>query len=220
MVLNLARVATAQLAAFGLALCFSISSCAATDPVVLTFSTVGDSRQDPVSPDPTSLPVSAQDQMWLQNTKAWSRIMRSIQAQKPAMLFFNGDMIMGYGRAAVPEAWASTPPSISQLATTDLVKFYIQYAFWRGMVAPLMETGIYIVPVPGNHETQCNSANQTDLSNQPSCPSGKVAQIENEQAWAANMGDLILDTTRLQNIFGAQAPTYFKTNPGIGGVMA
>ena len=192
----------------------SFSSYAASDPVVLTFSTVGDSRQDPASPDPTTVPVPAQDQIWLQNTKAWSRIMRSIQAQKPSMLFFNGDMIMGYGRAAVPTHWSTTAPTITQVASTDLVKFYTQYAFWRGMVANLMETGTYIVPVPGNHETQCNSANQTDADNQPTCPSGKIAQTENEQAWAANMGDLILDTTRLQNMFGAQSPTNFSQSSG------
>jgi hypothetical protein len=90
--------------------------------VILSFSTVGDSRQDPVSADPTQLPLSAQDAQWLQNTKAWSRIMSEVQ-----------------GRGS------------------ELVQFYTQYAFWRGMVAPLMEGGTYVVPVPGNHETQCKA---------------------------------------------------------------
>src|ERR1700712_882952 len=123
-----------------------------SDPVVLTFSTVGDSRQDPVNPDVSQLPVSAQDQRWLQNSKAWSRIMRTIQTQKPQMLFFNGDMIMGYGRATVPMGWSTTTPSVTQVANTDIVRFYTQYAYWRGMVANLMETGTYVVPVAGNHE--------------------------------------------------------------------
>jgi hypothetical protein len=185
-----------------------------SDPVVLTFSTVGDSRQDPVNPDPSQLPVSAQDQRWLQNSKAWSRIMRTVQGQKPQMLFFNGDMIMGYGKAAVPAGWSAGPPTAAQVASTDIVKFYTQYAFWRGMVANLMETGTYVVPVAGNHEVQCNSANQTDTYNQPTCPSGKNAQVENEAAWAANMGDLILDNSRLTNMFGTQAPNNASFSSG------
>lgn len=72
------------------------------DPIVLSFSTVGDSRQDPTNPDPSTLPLSAQDQIWLQNTKAWSRILNTIQSRNipkvPNLLFFNGDMIQGYGR--------------------------------------------------------------------------------------------------------------------------
>src|SRR5262245_49081303 len=72
------------------------------DDEVLVFSTVGDSRQDPVSPDPTTLPLSGQDANWLQSTKALSRIMDEINHQKASVLFFNGDMIMGYGNAIAP----------------------------------------------------------------------------------------------------------------------
>jgi hypothetical protein len=81
------------------------------------------------------------------------------------------------------------------------------------MVAPVMETGTYIVPVAGNHEVQCNSANYAGSHLSATCPSGKKALVENEAAWAANMGDLILDNTRLANMFGAQAPvnTSFST---------
>ena len=102
---------------------------AVVDPVILTFSTVGDSRQDPLKPDPSlkktdmigvgncqvpyaisngaTPPVynntgttpnpglSGQDCKWLQNSTALSRIMRTIQAQKSQLLFFNGEMIMG-----------------------------------------------------------------------------------------------------------------------------
>jgi hypothetical protein len=50
------------------------TSAQSNDPIVLSLSTVGDSRQDPTNPDPTTLPLSGQDQIWLQNTKAWSRI--------------------------------------------------------------------------------------------------------------------------------------------------
>jgi hypothetical protein len=161
----------------------------ANDPVVLSFSAVGDSRQDPVSPDPTTVPVSGQDKIWLQNTKAWSRIMRSVQSQKPNLFFFNGDMIMGYGKAGLP-ANVSTVPAI---VGSDLVQFYTQYAFWRGMVTFLLETGTYVIPVPGNHETQSKAL-------------GKKAQPENEDAWRANMGDLILDTARFSDLFN-ELPT-------------
>lgn len=61
------------------------------DSVALTFATVGDSRQDPVTADATTLPLSAQDAYWLQNSKAWSRIMSSIQKQHAKLLVFNGD---------------------------------------------------------------------------------------------------------------------------------
>ena len=39
------------------------------DGVILSFSTVGDSRQDPTGADPTTLPLSGQDAKFLQNTK-------------------------------------------------------------------------------------------------------------------------------------------------------
>ena len=170
------------------------------DPVVLSFSTVGDSRQDPVSPDGTTplATLSGQDKLWLQNSKAFSRILRSVQAQKPSMLFFNGDMVHGYGWAdfthasnAVGSAFTRTtaPINVAEVVNSDLLKFYQQYAFWRGMVAPVLETGTYVVPVPGNHEVQCKAC-------------GKVAKVENENAWRANMGDLILDTTRFTAVTG------------------
>ncbi len=94
-----------NLALWGVALCLSLSCLNAqaagkvSDPVVLRFSTVGDSRQDPKEADASMLPLSAQDKIWLQNTKAWSRIMRGIEGQQSKLLFFNGDMIMGYGLA-------------------------------------------------------------------------------------------------------------------------
>jgi hypothetical protein len=157
------------------------------DQAILSFSTVGDSRQDPVTSDPTTLPLSGQDSIWLQNTKAWSRIIRSIEHQRSSLLFFNGDMIMGYGNAIVP----TNNTTIAGIVDSDLVKFYKQYAFWRGMVAGLMESGTYVIPVAGNHETQWKAG-------------GKKAQAVNEDAWRANMGDLILDNARFLNLFGEQ----------------
>ena len=189
------------------------------DSVVLTFSTVGDSRQDPIAPDSTAIKpdmksigncqipsgegltpnpgLSGQDCKWLQNSAAWSLIMRTIQSQKANILFFNGDMIMGYGKNGVPVArtkdgTGETPiatPSITDVLNSDVMQSYKQYAFWRGMVANLMETGTYVVPVPGNHEVQCKRC-------------GKKAQVENENAWRDNMGDLILDTARFNSPLG------------------
>ena len=202
----------------------------ATDSVVLTFSSVGDSRQDPTGPDgstyqaaylnqgncaiPTgtgSNPnpgLTGQDCKWLQNTKAITKIMRTIQSQKANLLFFNGDMVMGYGKAGVPVTARTTTgtgetaianPLVSDIVASDLMQFYQQYGFWRGMVATLMETGTYVVPVPGNHEVQCKRC-------------GKKAQIENETAWKDNMGDLILDQTRLNNLLPANAGTLANWN--------
>jgi len=166
------------------------------DPIVLSFSTVGDSRQDsnPAKADPTTQPVPAQDQIWHQNTKAWSRIIHSVENQKSDFLFFNIDMIMGYGNADVP----ADTSSVDGIVSSDLVRMNREYAFWRGMVADLMETGTYVVPVPGNHEVQCKT-----------CPDGskKKAQAVNENAWRANMGDLILDNNRLTAMFG-HAPAF------------
>jgi hypothetical protein len=184
-----------------------------SDPVVFTFSTVGDSRIDPTvaKADPTILINGAllpQDAQWLQNTKAWSRILRTVHAQKSNMLFMNGDMIMGYGKAAIPPSWSTTAPAtVNDVVNSDLVKFYTQYAYWRGMVANSLETGTYIVPVPGNHETQCNSANVSTApaASQVPCASGKKAAVENENAWRANMGDLIDDLSanvRFQSVTG------------------
>ena len=190
------------------ALAFAITGgggvqAADADPVVLSFSTVGDSRQDPVAPDATTplATMSGQDRLWLQNSRAFSRILRSIQAQKPSMLFFNGDMVHGYGWAdfthtsnASGAAFSrnAAPTQVSEVVNSDLVKFYQQYAFWRGMVAPVMEAGTYVVPVPGNHEVQCKTC-------------GKVAKVENENAWRANMGDLIIDAARFKATTGFDA---------------
>jgi hypothetical protein len=188
------------------------------DDVVLSFATVGDSRQDPIALDPSQVAhggLTGQDKTWLQNTKAWSRIMRSIQDQKAKLLFFNGDMVMGYGNGTALNDYKTInvngvwkPTALPYGVTTDTTDFYAQYAFWRGMVANLMETGTYVVPVPGNHETQCKSC-------------GKKATADNENIWRDNMSDLILDTTRFASILGA-APDYYDplNHPQVGELLA
>lgn len=216
-----------------LVLLAALAGCAAApppaerDPVVLRFATVGDSRQDPVGPDPTQVDpatgrLTGQDAHWLQNTRALARILREVGAERASLLFFNGDLIMGYGRATVPPGWAGSPPSDAQLARADLPRLMAQYAFWRGMVAPTLEAGTYVVPVAGNHELQCNGAAQSDPYNQAGCPAGKHSQVENEAAWAANMGDLILDADRFQALFGARptAASFASEVPGLDGQAA
>jgi hypothetical protein len=186
------------LAAAGLSSLGLSHGARAADAVVFSFATVGDSRQDPKAPDPTTLlPTNTgtllpQDKQWLTNTKAFSRILRTIQTEKPQLLFFNGDMIYGYGRPMVPSAWATTPPTtVAAVTGSDLVFEYTQYAYWRGIVGPMFETGTYVVPVPGNHETQCSVTTNTGAS---ACVAGsKAAFSENEDAFRANMGDLITD---------------------------
>jgi hypothetical protein len=186
----------------------------AADPVVLRFATVGDSRQDPAHSDPTQTPLSAQDYQWLQNSKAWSRLMREMQAHRPHLLVFNGDMIMGYGDASASGVATDTAESV---LNADLVRYHLQASFWRGMVAPLIEAGTYVLPVPGNHEVQCRSGTTTtppglaqhlpqgqvwaskvrcaDVDGQP--VKGKLAMASNEAAWRRAFGDLIIDEGRM-----------------------
>lgn len=181
----LRKFACTSAAVLSAAIVFSSLAHADADPVVFTFSTVGDSRLDSVTNDPTQLPLTGQDAKWLNNSKVFSRMLRTIQSQKAQALFFNGDMIMGYGKAALPTTAAATPHDY--IFNTDLGQFYVQYAFWRGMVAPVMENGTYIVPVPGNHETEVKA-------------NSKKAAVENENAWRDNMGDLVIDSTRWSNM--------------------
>ena len=188
-------------------------------PVVLTFSTVGDSRQDPNTYDQASVgpTLNGQDSIWLQNTKAFARILRTIQSQKSTMLFFNGDMINGYGWAnfgytsnftQTTVSGPVAPATTADILGSDLMKHYREYAFWRGLVAPLPETGTYVFPVPGNHETECKA-----------CPKNsdgqKVSKVENEQAYSDNMGDLVIDTARFTNVLGT-APANVTYGPAVG----
>jgi len=207
------------------------------DPVIFSFATVGDSRTDPGKPDATTLltnpspttqggvpslsgVILPQDNMWVQNTLAYGTILSGIQSQNPNLLFFNGDMIFGYGRPILPTAWANGKPNSwtsAQTVTPDTIFEYIQYAYWRGMVANLFLSGTYVIPVPGNHETQCSySAEPYSSSNpNPNCNTaaqgnltGKTAYADNENAFRANMGDLVTDLVsnlRFSNVSGFYA---------------
>ena len=208
---------TRLVAGFGLGIVMATAGGVAyagyVDPVIFSFATVGDSRQDPDYPDATQILPPAtvggklltQDKIWTQNSKAWGRILRSVQKQKPNMFFVNGDMIMGYRNAVVPASWSSGP-TLSQVVNSDITQLYVQYAFWRGMVANVMETGTYMMPVPGNHETECKSSIS---QNGVACPNGeKKSTVDNENVWRANMSDLIGDLTanqRFSSIVGTAA---------------
>src|SRR5882757_569928 len=192
------------------------------DPVVFSFATVGDNRQDLKSPDPTVLlavdpntgeggpsltgTLLPQDKEYLQNSLAWTTIQSGVQAQNPNLLFFNGDMVYGYGRPTLPPDWAATgqPNSwtTSQTVSPDAFFEYVQYAYFRGSVSPLFTSGTYLMPVPGNHETQCSfsAAPYSAKSPNPNCDStatgnktGKTAYADNENAFRANMSDLVSD---------------------------
>ncbi|MCX7179137.1 MAG: metallophosphoesterase [Proteobacteria bacterium] len=163
----------------------SIGQAAEPDPVVFRFATVGDSRADPGDPQ-----LSAQDSIWLQSTRVLARMLREIQQQHPQALIFNGDMIYGYS---------------AERALLDR-----QYAFWRGMMAQLFETGTYVLPVPGNHEVQVKATN-------PSGETTRRAVVSGEQAWRGNMGDLILNAPLWQQIT-QRAPRAWNVDhaPGVG----
>jgi hypothetical protein len=157
------------------------------DKVLFTFSTVGDSRTDSTMTD-----LSTQDQKWLTNTKVLTRMIDEMGQQKSKMIFYNGDMIMGY-----------TPNS-------DVNILNREYAFWRGVVAPAFEHGTYVFPVPGNHEVQDNykDANGKTV---------KVATEANENTWRDNMGDIIVDQKRFAQILGENIAGWDPNNyPQIG----
>ena len=181
------NVFTAMLLAFALFVqaTHTVHAQAPDKSVVFHFTTVGDSREEPALTK-----LNAQESLWIQNTKVLARMIREMQAVKPQALFFNGDMIMGY--------------------TSDRVVLDRQYAYWRGMIAHLIESGTYVVPVPGNHEMQVRSKT----------PDGKVvrqAMVENENAWRANMGDLIFNQARWQAMTNLSATAWSMDHtPPIG----
>ena len=163
----------------------AIISPASDSPIIFKFVTVGDSRAEPGHAGNT-----AQDAIWLQSTAIWSRMSHEIEQQKPQVLVFNGDMIYGYG--------------------ADAAGLDKQYAFWRGMVAGLMERGIYVLPVPGNHEVQ-------DKLPTVAGAAIRKASVMRENAWRANMGDLILNQPLWGKITGQPATAWRVAHtPAIG----
>lgn len=158
-----------------------------SDKLLFTFSSVGDCRIDNTVTD-----ASAQDQKWLVNTKVLTRMMDEMQTQKSTMLFYNGDMIMGY-----------TPNS-------DVNILNREYAFWRGVVGTAFEHGMYVFPVPGNHETQDN---YKDVNGK----TVKKSTQTNEDTWRDNMGDIIVDQKRFAQILGDNIAGWDPNNyPQIG----
>jgi len=88
---------------------------------------------------------------------------------------------------------------------------YVQYAYWRGSISSLFNNGTYVIPVPGNHETQCSNTaapySSTNLNtNCAGTSSGqKTAYADNENAFRANTADLVSDLVtniRFSNVSG------------------
>jgi hypothetical protein len=210
-------LAASMLGAFGMA---GMAAAQSYDPVIFSFATVGDNRTDPSKPDPTTFiansnptkqnggpnfsgAVLPQDQEYMQNSAAWDEIQQGILSQGANLLFFNGDMIFGYGRPILPSAWTGNPVNwktpVTSTVYPDAFFEYIQYAYWRGTVSTMFNSGTYVVPVAGNHETQCSAtaAPYSKTSANPNCSTtingGKQAYAENENAFRANMGDLSQD---------------------------
>ncbi|HEY5975472.1 MAG TPA: metallophosphoesterase [Geobacteraceae bacterium] len=156
-----------------------------TDRPILRFAVMGDSRHDAAAPA-----ITPQDQRWLQNSKVLARLVDEVRAARPELLFFLGDMIYGY--------------------TTDRPTLERQYAYWRGMLAGLLEGGTYLVPVPGNHELQEKGTTADGRQY-------KLARPRNEQAWRDNMGDLIVDTRRWQELLGSPIAWDPANSPPLGG---
>jgi len=154
-------------------------------PVAFHFTTVGDCRGEPSLAGATE-----QDLLWLQNTRVLARMIREMQIEKPQALFYNGDMIYGYS---------------SKKETMDRY-----YAYWRGMMACLMESGTYVVPIPGNHEVQIKIKSAEGKEK-------KTAVVENENIWRTNMGDLIFNPDRWKSITHKEATAWNVENrPKIG----
>jgi hypothetical protein len=240
---NLRRTLRASIVAIASLAGAGIAGAQASDPVIFSFATVGDSRTDPGKPDATTLlanpfpttqggvpsltgSILPQDNEWVTNTAAFATILSGIQSQNPNLLFFNGDMIFGYGRPTLPTAWANGKPNswtTAQSVSPDAVFEIAQYAYWRGMVANLFQTGTYVIPVPGNHETQCSYSAEpyTATNPNPNCNTalqgnltGKTAYADNENMFRFNMGDLIQDL--VSNIRFSNVSGYFAMN--VGGV--
>lgn len=239
---RLARIGSASLALAIATTVLSGVASAQDDPVIFSFATVGDSRTDPNKPDATTLlanpnpttqggapsltgTILPQDNEWVQNTRAFASILNGIQSQNPNLLFFNGDMIFGYGRPILPTAWANGKPNswnTSQTVSPDTIFEYVQYAYWRGMIANLFLSGTYIIPVPGNHETQCSFsaapyAATPATANNPNCLNmgqgnltGKTAYADNENMFRFNTSDLVSDL--VTNIRFSNVTGYFATN--------
>jgi hypothetical protein len=212
----------------------------ANGPVVFSFAVVGDSRQDPAKPDPTTLLSGSpgapsltgvllpQDMEYLQNSAVANAMIAGIESQGPNLLFFNGDMVYGYGRPTITpltsgQTWTGLPITWTGQGTVnaDTIYEYQQYAYWRGQVSSLFNSGTYVIPVPGNHESQCSSTaypytSTTNANRITPCASGKTAYVDNENAFRNNTSDLVQDlvtNTRFQNITGFAASNVNITSP-------
>ena len=138
------------------------------DPVVFRFSSFGDSRTALNVAD-----ITPQDKKWLINSPVLTRIDREIAQYHPNAMVYVGDMVMGY--------------------TKDKTQLEREYGYWRGLTSNLLESGTYVFPAPGNHETQIPTKTAEGKT-------VKLAQADLEQAYRENMADLVIDQDRWQRI--------------------
>jgi hypothetical protein len=136
-----------------------ISSCKnkpADDPVEYSFVVLGDCRVDKADTNSTSNPAGI-------NFAQLDRSLGDVAKldPKPSCVFFNGDEIFGY-----------------EQDTTKLVK---AFDIWRDRVeaSPVVKAGIKFVAIPGNHETEVDSAD------------GKVPSPNAERVWLETMTPLL-----------------------------
>ena len=128
-----------------------------------------------------------------------------------------GSVLMPAATAALLLYWlklrerAQRPADARAFLATDLARLSTQYAYWRGMVAHLMESGTYVVPVPGNHEIQVRT--RSALGREV-----RTATVENENAWRANMGDLIFNQAKWQAMTNLPATAWSIDNAPQAGV--
>jgi hypothetical protein len=140
-------------------LTLSLASCSnktADDPVQYSFVVLGDCRVDKADTNSATNPAGAN----------WAQLDRTLEEvtkldTKPSCIFFNGDEIFGY-----------------ESDTTKLAK---AFAIWRDHVetSPAIKAGIKFVAIPGNHETDVDSAD------------GKVASRDAEREWIETMTPLL-----------------------------
>jgi hypothetical protein len=126
------------------------------DPVQYSFVVLGDCRVDKADTNSATNPAGI-------NFPQLDRSMEDIAKldPKPSCVFFNGDEIFGYEH--------------------DTTKLKQAFSIWRDRVetSPVVKAGIKFVAIPGNHETEVDSAD------------GKVPSPEAERVWLETMTPLL-----------------------------
>ncbi len=138
---------------------WAIGACSnkpADDPVEYSFVVLGDCRVDKADTNSVTNPSGV-------NFAELDRQLADIAKldQKPSYVFFNGDEIFGYEH--------------------DTTKLARAFTIWRDSVeaSPVVKAGINFIAIPGNHETDVDSADM------------QVASPLSEHIWIETMMPLI-----------------------------